>query len=278
MHSNYIGRLKKHFLKLQKETSDLISAVDRSEYSHLQNYIFFAHKPIFSFTEAILILCKNKKSNAATVLLRTLLEVHINVIYHQIKDPEQRLAFSAKEVFDKRIVALKELLSIIKKYPNLESQDGAKFLNGKYLAKILVDQDEHRQAILRANPNLRGTSNFQEKARLCEEGMVKNSEPGSFELIYSLVYRPLSSFVHLNIEGLGAFMGQDEDGKVFFHEGDDEGLIASQAVGISIAFSKDLYDNEILVGEQIAIIQEIERFISQADAQSQYYSHLPLIS
>lgn len=269
MNEKYREELNKKFLQLKQEITNLISGVDRSGHSHLQNYIFFAHKPIFSFTEAILILCENKKSNAAKVLLRTLFEAHIDIIYHQIKDPEQRLAFSAKRTFDERITILNEILSLIKKYPNLESQDETNLFSSKYLAKALADQDKHRQAILMANPNLSGTKHLQDKAKLCEEGEVKNSEPGDFERMYSLIYRQLSPVAHLNIEGLQAFIGQDEYGKIFFHEGDSGDFVATQAVEISIAFSKDLYDNRILTGEQITIIQETEKFISQENIQFQ---------
>jgi hypothetical protein len=151
----------------------------------------------------------------------------------------------------------------------LESQDETKLFNNKYLGKALADQDKHRQAILRVNPNLSGTKHLREKAKLCEEGEVKNSEPGGFERMYSLIYRQLSLVAHLNIEGLQAFMGQDEYRKIFFHDGDNGDFIATQAVEISIAFSKDLYDNKILEGEQVAIIQETEKFISQANIQFQ---------
>lgn len=269
MNEKYTEELNKKFLQLKQEITHLLSYVDRSGYSHLQNYIFFAHKPIFSFTEATLILCGNKKSNAAKVLLRTLFEAHIDIIYHQIKESEQRLAFSAKKVFDERITILDEILNLIKKYPNLKSQNETNLFNSKYLAKALADQDKHRQAILKANPNLNGTKSLQEKAKLCEEGEVKNSEPGSFERMYSLIYRQLSPVAHLNIEGLQEFIGQDEYGKIFFHGGDNGDFIATQAVDISVAFSKDLYDNRILTGEQIIIIQETEKFISQANIQFQ---------
>ena len=113
------------------------------------------------------------------------------------------------------------------------------------------------------------TKHLQDKAKLCEEGEVKNSEPGSFERIYSLIYRQLSPVAHLNIEGLQTFVEQDEYGKIFFHEGDNGDFIATQAVEISIAFSKDLYDNKILTDEQVTIIQETEKFISQANIQFQ---------
>lgn len=267
MSENYIEELNKKFLQLKEEITQLLSNTNRSAYSHLQNYIFFAHKPVFSFTEAILILCKNEKSNAAKVLLRTLFEAHIDIIYHQIKDSEQRLAFSAKRMFDERITILNEIMSLIKKYPNLESEDNTKLFNSTYLTKALADQDTHRQAILRANQNLSGTKHLQEKAKLCEEGNVKNSEPGSFERMYSLIYRQLSPVAHLNIDGLQTFVGQDKYGKIFFHDGDSGDFIATQAVEISIAFSKDLYDNKILTGGQIRIIQEIEKFIEQANIQ-----------
>ena len=269
MNEKYTAELNKKFLQLKQEISHLLSAVNRSGHSHLQNYIFFAHKPIFSFTEAILILCENKKSNAAKVLLRTLFEAHVDIIYHQLKDTEKRLAFSAKRMFDERITVLNEILTLIKKYPNLESQDETKLFNKKYLEKALADQDTHRQWILRANPNLSGTKHLQEKAKLCEEGEVKNSDPGGFERMYSLIYRQLSPVAHLNIEGLQAFIEQDEYGKIFFHDGGNGDFIATQAVEISIAFSKDLYDNKILMDEQVAIIQEAEKFISQANIQFQ---------
>ena len=269
MNEKYIKELNKKFLQLKQEITHLLSAVNRSGHSHLQNYIFFAHKPVFSFTEAILILCEKEKSNAAKVLLRTLFEAHIDIIYHQINESEQRLAFSAKRMFDERITILNEILNLIKKYPNLESQDETKLFNSTYLAKALADQDKHRQAILRANQNLSGTKHLQDKAKLCEEGEVKNSEPGSFERMYSLIYRQLSPVAHLNIEGLQEFVGQDVYGKVFFHDGDNGDFIATQAVEISIAFSKDLYDNKILTGEQITIIQETEKFIAQANIQFQ---------
>ena len=87
--------------------------------------------------------------------------------------------------------------------------------------------------------------------------------------MYSLIYRQLSPVAHLNIEGLQEFVGQDKYGKIFFHDGGNGDFIATQAVEISIAFSKDLYDNKILTGEQITIIQEIEKLISKANIQFQ---------
>src|SRR3989344_1515544 len=263
MEKQHFSKLKDGFYKLKYEITQLLSGADKSAYTHLQNYVYFAHHPIFSFTEAILILCGNKKSNAAKVLLRTLFEAHIDIIYHQLGNSEQRLAFSTKRMFDERITVLEEILCLIKKYPNLESNNPKQLFNKQYLNEIIIDQNKHKEAILRANPNLTGTKHLQEKCRLCEEGKVKNAEKGSFERMYSLIYRYLSPVAHLNIEGLQAFVGQDESKKIFFHDGDDEDFIAAQAVEISVAFSKDLYDNKIIIGDQIAAIKEVELLIFQ---------------
>ncbi|MBI2109528.1 MAG: hypothetical protein HYT93_05200 [Parcubacteria group bacterium] len=266
---NYFQRIKGAFIKLKGGVTELLKTSDRSTYSHLQNYIYFAHRPIFSFTEAILILCENKKSNAAQVLLRTLFEAHIDIIYHQVENSEQRLAFSNKRMFDENIVILNEILYLIKKYPNLESHNADDLFNKGYLKKAIEYQNECRKAILRANPNLSGTKHLQEKARLCEKGEVKNAEPGYFERMYSVIYRQLSPITHLNIAGFQAFIKQDKYGKNLFHDGDIEDFIATQAVGISVAFVKDLYDNKIIVDKQPLIIKEIETLISEAKGKIQ---------
>jgi len=267
MEDIYFQKLKESFLKLKREITELLNNSKDSTYSHLQNYIYFAHHPIFSFTEAILILCENRKSNAAKVLLRTLFEAHIDTIYHQVKDSEQRLAFSAKTMFEGRIIMLQEISKLIEKYPNLESSDANQIFNIGNLKKAIVDQTEHKEAILRANPGLTGTKHLQVKSRLCEEEKVKNAESGSFERMYSLIYRQLSPVAHLNIDGLQSFVGQDKYGKIFFHDGDDEDFIATQAVDISVAFIKDLYDNKVIVSEPLAMIKEIEALISKVDSK-----------
>lgn len=269
MEKQYFQKIKEGFLRLKDEISQLLSSVDRGSYTHLQNYIYFAHYPIFSFTEAILILCENNKSHAATVLLRALFEAHIDVIYHQLGNSEQRLAFSTKRMFDERIIMLSEISELIEKYPNLESKDTREPFNKEFLTMAIADQILHKEAVLRANPNLTGTKHLQGKARLCEDGEVKNAEKGSFERMYSLIYRLLSPVAHLNIEGLQAFIGQDKYGKIFFHDGNDGDFIATQAVEISVAFSKDLYDNNVIAGNQVGAIKEIETLISQMNGKFQ---------
>lgn len=261
----YLHQLKEKFLKLKQEIEQSLIKADKSKHNHLQNYIYFAHHPIFSFTESILILCENKKPNTAKVLLRTLFESHINLIYHQLGNSEQRLAFSAKSMFDERFTVLKEILDLIEEYPEWESEDSKNLFNKEYLNKQISIQTEHREAILRANPGLFGIKRLQEKAKLCDSGEVKNAKRGHFKYTYTVIYRYLSSFTHQNIEGLQAFVDQNKEGVIFFHDGSDEDFVATRAVEISIAFCKDLYDNNILTGEQFAVVHELEELMSQAN-------------
>ena len=119
-------------------------------------------------------------------------------------------------MFDERIKMLNAISSLIKKYPNLESRDETNLFNSKYLAKALADQDKHKQAILEDSPNLKGTKHLQDKAKLCEKAKLRIQSQVASERMYSLIYRQLSPVVHLNIEGLQEFIGQDEYGKYSF--------------------------------------------------------------
>jgi len=257
--------LGEKFYKLKEKINFLLNQDDPSKYSHLQKYLYFAHHPIFSFTESIIILCENGKSRIAEVLLRTLFEVHIDIIYHQLGNSEERLALSARRVFDERITILKEILALIKKYPNLESPCLNDLFNKNYLVNTIDGQEVHRKAILKGNPGLEGCKKLHvsEKAKLCDEGQVKNAEKGHFSRMYSFIYRQLSPVSHLNIEGLQAFVEQDKYGKLFFNDGNDENFVIKEAISICLAFSKDLYDNKVLKGNPIQIIEEMEKLISK---------------
>lgn len=263
-----IKKLKEEFLKLKQRVKELLSVINTAEQTHLQNYLYCAHHPVFSFTESIIILCENGKSLVAEVLLRTLFEVHIDIIYHQLGNSKERLALSTRRVFDERIIILKEISALIKKYPNLESSDPNDLFNKSNLANTIDDQEVHKKAILKGNPGLEGHKKLHvyEKAKLCDEGQVKNSEKGNFERMYSLIYRQLSPVSHLNVEGLQAFIGQDKYGKLFFNDGNDGNFIIKEAISICLAFVKDLYDNGILKGKPIQAIEEMEKLISKIDS------------
>ena len=262
-----MNEIKTEFADLKAKISELLSKLDRSKFTHLQNYIYFAHYPVFSFTDSIIILCEKGKPKVAKVLLRSLFEVHMDVIYHQVGDSEQRLALSAKRSFDERITMLNEIAQLIEKYPHLKSPDPTKLFSESYLKNTIAYQEEYRAGILRGNPSIQGLKkvHLQEKAKACDEGSVKNAEGGHFQRMYSLIYRQLSPVAHLNVEGLQEFMGQDDSGKVFFSDEDNSDFIMGQALGISLAFIRDLYDNGILDGEPPESVGKIEKKLGEVN-------------
>jgi hypothetical protein len=253
------------FTKLKAEILDFLSDIDRSKYTYIQNYIYFAHYPIFSFTESVIILCDKGKPKVAKVLLRTLFEVHIDVIYHQLGNSKQRLALSARRVFDERVTVLREILSLTEKYQNLESQDPSNLFSRSYLKDAIALQEERRDSVVRGNPGLERVRKvyLKEKAEACDDGSVKNAENGHFGRMYSLIYRQLSPVSHLNGEGLEEFMGEDAEGKIIFSDEDSGDFIVGQAIGICIAFTKDLYDNSLLSGPPLELIEKIEKKLEQ---------------
>ncbi len=200
--------LKEEFYRLEEKVCFSLQQEDTSKYSHLQNYLYFTHYPLFTFAESIIILCERGKFKPANVLLRTLIEAHINIIYHQLNDSERRLAVSAKDSFDGRIRVLRELKELIRKYNNLESLDPTSLFNPEYLDKMEERVQKDWQAILKGNNLKKGDSDLDLKAKAikCDEEFDKEIERGHFEQMYALKYRYLSSFSHLDIEGLQSFV------------------------------------------------------------------------
>ncbi len=263
----HIEELKNVFLKLKQETVVVLGAVDASKLTYLQTYLYYAHHPVFSFTESIIILCVEGKPKVASVLLRTLFEVHIDVTYHQVSNSEQRLALSARRVLDERITMLNEIMGLVKKYPNLSSPDPGQLFNEEYLINAIKIQEVSRQAVLKGNPGLQEMNKvkLRTKAELCDESKVEGAEHGHYSRMYSLIYRMLSPIAHLNVEGLQAFVGQDDHGKNFFEDGEDGDFIAGQAISICLAFTKDLYDNKVLNGVYTKTIVDVEEILKGPD-------------
>ncbi len=258
-----MNEIKEEFLRLKNWIYSNLECVDRSKYSYIQNYIYFAHYPIFSFAESVIMLCEKGKPKVAKVLLRTLFEVHIDVIYHQLGNKNQRLALSARRVFDERITILREIIDLIKKCPNLESQDPKNLFSKKYLTEAIFEQEERRDAVVKGNPSMEKIKKVHlfEKAKACDDEQLQNTEPGHFGKMYSLIYRQLSPVSHLNGEGLDEFMEEGENGKIVFTDADSGEFLASQAIKICIAFAKDLYGNQLLTEERTDSLVNLEQML-----------------
>lgn len=259
--------LNKEFLKLKEEVTTLINNVDTSKNSRLQNYLYFVSYSLFSITESVIILCENNKPHSAEILLRSLIEAHINIIYHQLGNPEYRLAVSAKNGFDVKIKNIKELEELIRKYPNLKSEDPTKLFSNEWLSNAGNWAETQRRAILRGN-NLKENDrdlDLKSKAIKCDEASLDGIERGHFERMYHLIFRQLSPTSHLNIEGIQAFVSEPEKGKYLFSDDGNCEILSAQAIEVCTAFTKDLYDCNVLAGKITSTVSNIEKILKSDD-------------
>jgi hypothetical protein len=259
--SHYISE----FQKLKNEVSLLIDNVDTTRLNHIQHYLFFVHYPFFSFTDSIILLYENGKYHSASVILRSLFEAHINICYLQLEDTEHRLALAAKGGFDIKIKGIKDLKELIRKHPNLESQNPSNIFSKKWLDEAEAWAERERNAILKGN-NLKNTAvelDLKSKAIKCDEKAVDGVERGHYQRMYSVIYRQLSPAAHLNVEGIQVFVNQDESGKYLFSEGKDSDIPVTEAIKICVALTKDLYDSGLLKGDRPEPLKNLEEILKR---------------
>lgn len=252
------------FSVLIEQTKPLLHK-NTGSYSYIQNYLYFMHYLLFSFTESIILLYKENKFHAASVLLRSLVEGHINIVYHQLGDTNKKLALSAKESADSRLTVINKLSELIHKYPNLESQDPSALLSKKYLEDIKNDVTNQRQGILRGNSIAEKDKalDLEAKAIKCD-GENENIEKGHFERMYTVIYRYLSPVAHLNIEALNVVVTKSNQGNYDFNEGDGGKTYVVDAVGICVAYIKDLYENKVIEGKVPDAVLSLEQKLTEA--------------
>lgn len=259
--------LKKEFTKLKIEITFLIDNIDTSKNTHLQNYLYFISYPLFSLTESIIILCENNNLCSAEILSRSLIEAHINIIYHQLENSEYKLAVSAKKSFEIKIKNIKELKKLIHKYPDLKSKDPTSLFNEEWLLNTGEWAETYRKKILKGN-NLKENDqdlDLKAKAEKCDNLFLDGVEKGHFELMYQIIFRKLSSESHLNIEGIQTFISESETRKYLFSNNDNGDFLSAQAIEICTVFTRDLYKNGVLDGSVTNTVRNIERLIKNIE-------------
>jgi hypothetical protein len=233
----------------------------RKERTYRQNYLFLIINPAFNYTEAIISLCKNGSYNAAHVLLRSLFELHLNCQYYMFGDSEKKLALAAKRQFDWRANVIREVKIMIENYPNLKSSTKGSLYHPDYLDSKQEEISNILESIIKMNrlDNKDKDPKLIEKAKECDK-QSEVPEPGYFENMYHLVYRQLSPYVHLDIQGVEFFHEENNKGEIISIDKNSEDILISQSVGISIALIKDLHDEEIIqevLPEDIKLIEDV---------------------
>lgn len=258
-------QFKIEFLNLKNEISFCLEQGNLKQNNHLQNYLYFIYYPLFSFVESMFILCEHGKHQSAKVLLRSVLEAHINIIYHQLGNTEQRLALSAKKGFDSKITIINDIRTLIGKYPNLKSDNPSDLFSTEWLEKCYEWAAERRKNIVELNhlASKDKDPDLISKAIKCDEATIPGVEQGHFQKMYSTIYRQLSPASHLNIEGVQTFVSRNETGEYLFDDGSDGDFSIALAVEICVAFVKDLYEHKALTGPLPQAIQKLDTMLAQ---------------
>ena len=253
------------FLEIKAQAQLLIDGVNTAEKNYIQRYIYFFHYPVSSLTESVVLLCEAKKTNSAKILLRTLFEAHINIIYHQVDDVEHRLAVSAKAGFDKKIKSIQGVQRLINKFPNMESNNPTSLFSKEWLSNAEVWAKNQLQSVIKGSglTEKEVPLDLMAKAIKCDQAKVSGAEPGHFERMYEVIYRQLSQPSHMSIDGLHNYVDRDESGKYLFAEDDDGDFLSTQAIEIYLALVKDLYENKVLSGEILKEIVVTEELIKK---------------
>jgi hypothetical protein len=274
-----------YFYLLKKEVDSKLDHKLTNK-THVQNYLYFTLSPVFNYAEAIIILCKENKFNAAQPLLRSLFETHINIQYYTNGDNvEKKLAIAAKAQFDWNRTVVNSFVQLISKYKNLESNMSNSVYNKIFLEKTLEHTDRERNAIIKGNhligkdtkeipvicthcKNCINSKNYIEKedrepstlqkAIICDTYNIEETEAGHFESMYHLVYRQLSSYTHLDIVGITSFVEKDGEGNYFFKESSDEDSLIKNSIDICVELVKDLYKHNVIDDEPSNYINEIK--------------------
>lgn len=258
MNLNNRVQIIESFYSLNKKL-DLILEHYQCKGSHLQNYLYFAYAPVFNYTKAIIILCDSRMFNAASALLRSIFEAHINIVYHQGNDSEKRLAISARERFNDLRTVFSEVSKFINDYPIHSSKDNNSLFNEQAIKEALdyIESELRNITLHNKLDNNYKKTRLLNKAQENDKVKITGAEEGHFQKMYSVIYRQLSSSVHLDILGLENFFEKDQKGSYSVKETFDDAVLIGESIGICVALTKDLYANKVInsVPEETHIIE-----------------------
>ncbi|MDB5266642.1 MAG: hypothetical protein JWN89_457 [Parcubacteria group bacterium] len=258
--------LEELIFKFSQLKQYLDSEINKNENkSYLQNYLSFQYFPFFDYTESIINLYEKGNYNAATVLLRTLVEAHMYVNYFQINDWKHKLSVLAKDGFDIKLKTTRALKEMINKYPNLVSDNPDSLLNEDRLNELITLNEERKKDVIQTNSldQDEKTPDLFAVAQACDKADIKGSVPGQFQQMYNLEYRYISPLAHLNLEGLHSLIDRNEQGEFVLTKFKNHKVLISESIGICIALTKDLFENKVIESEIPKLTFEIEELCNK---------------
>lgn len=230
MPSRLLTKREKELLKYLGEIIDfgssLVSAFDMGKMPPKESYLLTVFGAVNNYSEAIYVLCKDSRPQAAQVLLRPLVEAFINTFYLLSTRSGKRLALFAAEAAREKTRVANSMLDFLKRYPQWKNK--SKLTTKKDLS-LLIKQNQQEITNIRKNYKIRQDIQFPDLLERAREGDKKKPiklRKGDIEYNYHLVYRYLSPLSHLNAAALGGryFLKPDSKGGYYLDMGQSRGV------------------------------------------------------
>ncbi len=134
-----------------------------------------------------------------------------------------------------------------------------------------VKLEEKRQKLLKSNllTNKDKDPTLLKKAEKCDEEKMSDIDAGHFERMYHTIYRQLSPTTHLNAQGIQMFIDKKDMETHLFYDGKNGDFLIIDAIGICVCLVKDLYKLNVIKGDLIDTIKDIERHTKECVSVSE---------
>src|SRR5680860_245449 len=211
--NSFITIQEKEYLKELKDILKLGKSLFKNSQigayskSYKKNFIFFTFVVIHNYSEAIYILCKNSRPHASYVLLRSIFEAYVNMLYFTNTNSNLPLAKYVILDFKERIKTLNNFKEFIKKYPSWK--DKYEITNLSNLDNLISKQNKNIEAVKKGNKFYRTTKIeklLRERAKAYDQ---KTRNKGELEFNYILIYKYFSLFTHLTPTGIEHFLKKE---------------------------------------------------------------------
>jgi len=206
--------------------------------NYKKSFISFYFGAIHNYTESIYILCKNSRPHSATVLMRSVFEAFINVLYLTNTNSNLKIAKYTISDFEERIKVINQFKRFVAKYPDWENK--YQMTNLKNLDSLIDRNKKHKEAIERGNKFYKTTTIESDLRKRAEAYDKKVKGNGVWEFNYILIYKYFSTYTHLTVTGIENFVKQEDD-KTLFDIGQSEGvkehLITTYSIYIALLYN-----------------------------------------
>lgn len=190
---------------------DHLFEVDKGNYK--RQFIAFHFGAIHNYSEAIYTLCADSRPHAATVILRSIFEGFLNMIYFVNTNSNLKIAKYAIEDAEDRLKVLKQFKNFVDKYPKWE--DKYSMTDIANLDRLIIITENNLNALKRGNKLYKSTKIKRKLRDKAEAYDRKINKDGEWEYNYLLFYKFSSSYAHLSLSGMENFVHEGVENSIF---------------------------------------------------------------